>query len=63
MRQQEERAAVSELCAYHRQQLADMEPARRVYYTNEQGQRVRMDDDERVALIEESNSYVAENCQ
>jgi hypothetical protein len=63
MQQQEERAAITELCEYHRQQLVEMEPARRVYYTNEEGQRVRMDDDERVALIEESNSYVAENCQ
>jgi hypothetical protein len=63
MRNQEEQAAIDELCEFHRKQLADMEPARRVYYTNQQGQRVRMDDDERVSLIEESNQYVAENCQ
>ena len=61
--QQERQAEIARLCESHRQQLAEMEPARRVYYTNEEGQRVRMDDDERVALIEESNSFVAENCQ
>ena len=61
--QQETQAEIARLCEYHRQQLVEMEPARRVYYTNEEGQRVRMDDDERVTLIEESNSYVAENCQ
>lgn len=62
MQQKEEQAAIAELCGYHRQQLAEMEPARRVYYTNEQGERVRMNDDERVALIAESRKYVAENC-
>ena len=60
--QKEQQAAISELCNMHRKQLEDMEPARRVYYTNAEGQRVRMDDDERVALISESNKYVAENC-
>ena len=60
--QQEEQANIAQLCDMHRQQLEEMEPARRVYYTNAEGQRVRMDDDERVALIKESNKYVAENC-
>ena len=60
--QQEEQANIAQLCDMHRQQLEEMEPARRVYYTNAEGQRVRMDDDERVALIKESNQYVAENC-
>ena len=63
MRNQEEQASIAELCEFHRKHLADMEPARRVYYTNQEGQRVRMDDDERVMLIEESNQYVSENCQ
>jgi hypothetical protein len=40
-----------------------MEPARRVFYTNEQGESVRMDDDERMALIEESRAFLAENCE
>lgn len=60
--QKEQQAAIAELCDMHRKQLDEMEPARRVYYTNTEGQRVRMDDDERVALIAESNKYVSENC-
>ena len=62
MTQKEQQAAIADLCDMHRKQLEEMEPARRVYYTNTEGQRVRMDDDERVALINESNKYVAENC-
>lgn len=60
--QQEEQASIAQMCEMHRQQLEEMEPARRVYYTNEDGERVRMDDDERVTLIDESNRYIAENC-
>jgi hypothetical protein len=39
-----------------------MEPARRVYYKDENGQEVRMDDNQRMSLIEESRNYIAENC-
>lgn len=62
-RRKEERAATEFLCDLHRQRLGEMEPARRVYYTNEAGETVRMDDDERVALIQESNRFVERNCQ
>jgi hypothetical protein len=61
----ERRAAQAETeqdCARHRQRLEQMEPARRVFYTDEQGESVRMDDDQRMALIEESKAYLRENC-
>lgn len=50
------------VCARHRQRLERMEPARRVFYTNEAGESVRMDDDQRIGLIEESKAFLAENC-
>jgi hypothetical protein len=66
-RKREERkkaAAEAEyLCARHGQRLEQMEPARRVYYTGENGQQVRMDDDRRIELIEESKAFLSENCQ
>jgi len=49
-------------CDRYRERLARLEPARRVYYTNEQGEEVRMDDNQRVALIEESKKFISENC-
>lgn len=62
-RRKEEKAATEFLCDLHRKRLEEMEPARRVYYTNEAGETVRMDDDERVALVQESNTFVDRNCQ
>ena len=62
-RRKEEKAATEFLCDLHRKRLEEMEPARRVYYTDETGETVRMDDDERVALIQESNMFVDRNCQ
>lgn len=62
-RRKEEKAANDFLCDLHRKRLEEMEPARRVYYTNEAGESVRMDDGERVALIQESNLFVDRNCQ
>jgi hypothetical protein len=46
----------------HRQRLEQLEPARRVFYTDETGESVRMDDDQRLALIEESRAFLDENC-
>jgi hypothetical protein len=51
------------MCAKHRRRLTQMEPARRVFYTDEKGQSVRMDDDLRLELIEEDKAYIAENCE
>jgi hypothetical protein len=55
-------AEAERLCAFHRQRLEQMEPARRVFYTNEAGESVRMDDDVRVGLIDESKAFLAANC-
>lgn len=51
------------MCEKHRKRLEQMEPARRVFYRNEKGEEVRMDDDLRVGLIEESKEYIAKNCR
>ncbi|MEJ2384711.1 MAG: DUF4124 domain-containing protein [Xanthomonadales bacterium] len=50
-------------CDKHRTRLEQMEPARRVFYTDENGEQVRMDDDMRMGLIEESKTFLSENCQ
>jgi hypothetical protein len=50
-------------CALASQRLADLEPARRVFSTNAQGEPERMDDEERLRLIAEAKALVAENCE
>ncbi|MDT8319970.1 MAG: DUF4124 domain-containing protein [Xanthomonadales bacterium] len=57
-----EAAERERLCALHRQRLQQVEPVRRVLYTDENGDTVRMDDDERMALVEESKNYLSRNC-
>jgi hypothetical protein len=59
----EAREDTERMCAKHRKRLTQMEPARRVFYTNEKGESVRMDDDLRIELIEEDKAYIAENCK
>lgn len=51
------------LCAQNQSLLERLEPARRVYYTNEQGEEVRMDDQARVDLIEQTKDFVDKNCK
>lgn len=58
----EAQAEIEIMCQKHSKRLSQMEPARRVFYTNEQGESVRMDDELRVRLIDESRSYINENC-
>ena len=58
----EAQGEMERMCQKHRKRLTQMEPARRVFYTNEQGESVRMDDDMRMKLIEEDRSYINENC-
>ena len=60
---QQQAAEAERLCALHRQRLEQMEPARRVFYADEQGEPVRMDDDQRMALVDESKQYLANNCR
>lgn len=57
-----EQAEREQMCSRHQKRLEQMEPARRVYYVDENGEQVRMDDIQRVTLIEESRDYLAENC-
>ena len=59
----ETREETERMCAKHRQRLTQMEPARRVFYTDENGQSVRMDDDVRMDLIEEDKAFIAKNCK
>ena len=61
-RKAEEAQNTEYLCSRHRTRLEQMEPARRVYYRDENGKEVRMDDARRVALVEESRTFIAENC-
>jgi len=59
----EAKAEMDQMCARHRQRLEQVEPARRVFYTNEKGESIRMDDDRRVALIAEDKEFIAKNCE
>jgi hypothetical protein len=59
----EAKAETDQLCAKHRQRLTQMEPARRVFYTNETGESVRMDDDQRMELIKEDKEFIDKNCE
>ena len=58
----EAQAELELMCQKHSKRLTQMEPARRVFYTNEEGESVRMDDDLRMELIAEDKSYINENC-
>jgi len=57
------KAEIDQMCAKHRQRLTQMEPARRVFYTNDKGESVRMDDDQRMGLIKEDKEFIAKNCE
>ena len=58
----EKQAKMASMCAQHSARLASVEPNRRVFYTEESGEVVRMDDDKRIALVEESKDFLAKNC-
>ena len=59
---QAKQAERAQLCAEARQQLETNEPARRVYFTNDKGETERLDDVQRVGLVEEAKALVAQNC-
>ena len=59
----EAKAEIDQMCARHRQRLTQMEPARRVFYTDEKGESVRMDDDRRMEMIKEDKEFIAKNCE
>lgn len=65
-RERNERRAAKEendlLCQQHRQRVEQLEPHRRVFYTDENGKTARMDDVERVNAVQESKDFIAKNC-
>jgi hypothetical protein len=59
---QEEQKAIESACRQAEARLAQIEPARRVFYTNEEGETVRMDDEERVDEVDQLHDFIDENC-
>ena len=59
----EEQAATEALCLDTEQLLAQLEPSRRVFYTNEDGETVRMDDEKRVAEVQRLKDIQSDHCQ
>jgi hypothetical protein len=49
-------------CAVRRAEIEQLEPNRRVYFTNEQGETERMDDVERTDRVAESRAFIQKNC-
>jgi len=58
-----EKAALAGRCDAVREQLAEIEPHSRVIVKDEDGNVRRMEDQERVDLIQESKAFIAENCE
>ena len=59
-----EQAAVLEAeCAAKRAEVARLEPNRRVFFTNEEGETERMDDVERTNQVAEARAFIEANCQ
>lgn len=56
---EQERQAV---CSTARERVAYLEPTPRVLVQDEDGNTRRLDDDERLRLLEEAKAYIAENC-
>jgi len=53
----------AKICAEKRDEVARLEPNRRVYFTNEEGEVERMDDVVRTDRVAEAKAYIEENCQ
>jgi len=53
----------AKICAEKRNEIARLEPNRRVYFTNEQGEVERMDDVVRTNKVAEDKAYIDANCQ
>ncbi len=60
---QQKQAVRSARCASWQAELSRLEPNRRVFYTNEQGETERMDDVERTNRVAELKSRIARECQ
>ena len=57
-----EQANLDAECAAWRTEVAQLEPNRRVFYTNEKGETERMDDVARADRVAELKALIAENC-
>jgi len=60
-RQQEQRA-LDASCRQAKSRLAQIEPSRRVFYTNDEGEMVRMDDEQRVGEVDDLQDFIDKNC-
>jgi hypothetical protein len=58
----EKQAERARICKEARDQLETIEPSRRVFFTNDQGETERLDDEQRVAMVEQAKALIAENC-
>ena len=58
-----DQADMAVLCGQAEAQVAQLEPHRRVFYQDENGETVRMDDVERVSKVKELKDFIAANCQ
>jgi len=56
------KAERARICKEASDQLETIEPSRRVFFTNDQGQTERLDDEQRVAMIEQAKALIAQNC-
>jgi len=59
----EAQAIIDQLCAKHLERLTKMEPARRIFYTDDKGESIRLDDNQRMGMIDESKDYISKNCE
>lgn len=59
----EKKAETEKMCAKYQTLLASVEPARRVLRTNDDGETVRLTDDERIEMVNESKEYISKNCK
>lgn len=59
---QADRALKSDQCAAWQAEVDRLEPHRRVFFTNEQGETERMDDVERTNRVAELKSQIDKNC-
>jgi len=57
------KAMNSAQCSAWKQEVARLEPNRRVFYTNDQGETERMDDVKRTNRVAELKSQIARNCK
>jgi len=59
----QQQAANSARCSSWKTEVARLEPNRRVFFTNENGETERMDDVERTNRVSELKAKIAQNCQ